>query len=907
MIANFRIKTTFKYIIVVMFLFLYKCGYSREIKVGYVDFNDFVVYEKNGDRTGYAGEIFNNLEKLSNTDYRLINDTWAELERKLKSKELDIILVGRKDEKRLNEYSYSNFDLGVSKGIIYALPNSDYYYNDFSKLNNKKVGYYCPSLIKDFKRYSLKNKINYEEKQYFNKAKMLEGLKNHEVDLIAVEYMRYDNSLKKVGEFSTKPLFAMSLKGSKAMDIFNENYKNLFMERYDIRSYLYEKYYKSKVNNKFLLTRPEAEYLKNLGEITVAVKDIKPLNWKDEVTGKPVGAYINALKEIGKRLNLKVNFVLVNKDMSRDEILEKYDYFLDSVEKISNKEKNSFDPDSICRINYIYIKDRNNKIDFLRNLNIGVLNKDREISEKIKNRDKKYNFYFYEDAGKMADAVANGSIDKALINEIRVPYLFKDLKYSNLTMIYLEEIYGDLKLMSKDDNFLLQSSINKVVNYLGRDKIYKIALSNLDINDNKSVFKNFFTLYGLKVIIMILSLVSTILIMYVLQRNKIYKKLARAKSEAEYANKAKLNFLSNMSHDMKTPMNSIIGMTNLGLEECKKNNCNSYFEHIRESSYYLLSLLNDILDLQDIENDNMDLELDNERLENIIEEVEKIINFKINEKAIDFKIKRDRNNYYINIDKKRLEQILINILNNSIKYTNFKGEILWENTLKLEGETKGYYTFKIKDNGMGISEEFQKNMMYKSFTRGKNKFSNNNEGVGLGLSITKKLVEKMNGTINCISKINKGTEFIVTIPCTILTEEQFLQLEKNKGIDEEMSLKNKKILICDDIQINRIILRKISHSLGLVVEEAKNGKIAVEMIRKNNYDAVLMDIRMPVMDGLEAAKKIREFNEEIVIIAVSANDYEEDIKKSLKVGMNGHLGKPIEKSELESILKKNLK
>ena len=147
----------------------------------------------------------------------------------------------------------------------------------------------------------------------------------------------------------------------------------------------------------------------------------------------------------------------------------------------------------------------------------------------------------------------------------------------------------------------------------------------------------------------------------------------------------------------------------------------------------------------------------------------------------------------------------------------------------------------------------------------------------------------------------------MTIPCTILTEEQFLQLEKNKGIDEEMSLKNKKILICDDIQINRIILRKISHSLGLVVEEAKNGKIAVGMIRKNNYDAVLMDIRMPVMDGLEAAKKIREFNEEIVIIAVSANDYEEDIKKSLKVGMNGHLGKPIEKSELESILKKNLK
>ncbi|MDP0488033.1 MAG: response regulator, partial [Fusobacterium sp. JB020] len=193
-----------------------------------------------------------------------------------------------------------------------------------------------------------------------------------------------------------------------------------------------------------------------------------------------------------------------------------------------------------------------------------------------------------------------------------------------------------------------------------------------------------------------------------------------------------------------------------------------------------------------------------------------------------------------------------------------------------------------------------------SFTQEYNKLLNNKGGTGLGLSITKKILDNINGTIECISEINKGTKFIITIPFERANKSEALKL-KEESEKIETSLKNKKILICEDIEINRLILTKILNSLGIIVEEAEDGKIAVKKAKENRYDGILMDIRMPVMDGLEAARKIREFNTEIPIIAISANVSEEDIIKSLDSGMDGHLGKPIEKNKLENILKKYLK
>lgn len=905
MTTRMRRRKIFNYIIIVFFVSFSNLSLGKEIKVGYLDFKNFIIYEEDGFKSGYAGEIFNNLETISKEKYKFIKGSREELQEKLDNKKIDLMLVERKNKKSLEKYDYSELDIGVSRGVLYALPDSSYYYEDFSEMKNKKIGFYSYSLIEDLKEYLGENKVLFESKRYHSKEKLLEALKNKEVDLIVLEYMNYENGLNRIGEFPARLLFAVSLKNSNIMDNFDKNYEKLFMKKYNMRSYLYEKYYKSKIKNNFLLTKEETNYLKNLEEITVAVRNIKPLNWEDPKTKEPVGLYINALKEIGKFLNLKINFKLISEKKRKEEILNEYDYFLDSFKELSKDKGKDLKQDSIFNINYVYIKDRNKKSNINKEIKIGILNTHKKIGEKILKENKNYKLYFFENIEEIADAVVYGKIDRGLINEIKIAYLFKNLKYKDLTTIYLEEINGSLKLVSKKNNHLLQSAINKVIDHLGSEKIYRIALSNLNINDNSLLISNFFKIYGSRVVIILLMIFLIFLIFYIIQRNKIYEKLAIAKREEEIANKAKSNFLESISHDMKTPMNSIIGMSNFGLEECCQGECKSYFEQIKKSSNYLLNLLNDILDLQNIENNKLTLEFEELELGTFLDEIYKGIEFKVKEKNIDFVIENKTVEKYIKADKKRLKQIIINILDNALKYTSYGGKIIWKNTFEIIDENKGIYTCIIEDNGKGIGKEFQDKLMYKDFTQEYNNLLNKKSGAGVGLSITKKLIDKMDGEIRCLSYKNKGTKFIIDISFYISKNINKIKLEDSEKRIKKC-LDGKRILVCEDIEINRVILGKILSSLGILVEEAENGEIALQMVKSKKYNAILMDIRMPVMGGLEAAEKIREFNKEIPIIAISANTYKEDVKKSLEAGMNGHLGKPLEKEKLHNILKELL-
>lgn len=905
MATRIRGNKLFIYNTIILLILVTKISLSKEVKVGYLDFKNFVIYEEDGFRSGYAGEIFNSLEKISGDKYELIRGSKEEIQEKLDNKKIDLMLVERKDEKSLEKYDYSELDVGISRGILYALPGSSYYYEDFYKIKNKKIGFYSYSLIEDLKEYLKENKVSFESQKYSSKEKLIEALKNKEVDLIILEYMNYENTLDRIGEFPTRSLFAVSLKDSEIIDNFDKNYKKLFMKKYNMKSYLYEKYYKSQIKNSFLLTKEETDYLKNLEEITVAVRDTKPLNWEDPKTKEPVGLYINALKEIGKFLNIKINFKLINEKKSKEEILNEYDYFLDSFKELSKNKGRNLKQDSIFDINYVYIKDRDKKEGLNKEIKIGILDIHKKIGEEILKENKNYELYFFKSVEEIADSVVYGKIDRGLINEIKIAYLFKDLKYKNLTTIYLEDIHGSLKLASKNNNYLLESSINKVIDYLGSDKIYRIALSNLNIDDNNLVINNFFEIYGSRVAIIFLIMFSIFLIFYIIQRNKIYEKLAIAKREEEIANKAKSNFLESISHDMKTPMNSIIGMSNFGLEECCQGECKSYFGQIKKSSNYLLNLLNDILDLQNIENNKLILEFEEIKISRLVNEIYRGIELKIKEKNIEFVIENENIEKYIKADKKRLKQIILNILDNALKYTSYGGKIIWKNIVETIDEDKGIYTCVIEDNGKGISKKFQDKLMYKDFTQEYSNLLNKKGGTGLGLAITKKLIDKMDGSIKCFSKENKGTKFVIDISFYISKNSNKIR-DGFKDRNSEKCLEGKKILICEDIEINRIILGKVLNSLGIIAEEAKNGEMAIQMVKSKNYHAILMDIRMPVMGGLEAAEKIRKFNKEIPIIAISANTYKEDVKKSLEAGMNGHIGKPLEKEKLYNILKELL-
>ena len=385
---------------------------------------------------------------------------------------------------------------------------------------------------------------------------------------------------------------------------------------------------------------------------------------------------------------------------------------------------------------------------------------------------------------------------------------------------------------------------------------------------------------------------------------KINEDIGKKLLEMERSNSEKNDFLARMSHDMRTPMNAIIGMANFGIDEIKDEKAHNYFSQIKDSSEYLLALINDILDMQKLESGEIKLEEVITNTPRIAQKVRTIIEPRAEQKGIKliFDLECDKMYRFVKIDERRIEQVIINILNNAIKYTPEGGTVTWRDyAQKMEdGRIKVHHEFI--DTGVGISEEFQ-TKMFEPFTSELNSQSKSEGGSGLGLAITKNLIETMGGTITCKSELGKGTTFFMEITLIPATDDEItLFLKKSKSNTGLNSLRGKKILICEDVEVNIIILKKLLSVYECKIDISRNGLEALSSARNNKYDAILMDIRMPIMNGLEAAREIRKFDTKVPIMALSANAYSEDIKKSMEAGMNAHLAKPIIREELYSNL-----
>lgn len=378
--------------------------------------------------------------------------------------------------------------------------------------------------------------------------------------------------------------------------------------------------------------------------------------------------------------------------------------------------------------------------------------------------------------------------------------------------------------------------------------------------------------------------------------------------ELKKANDAKSEFLSRMSHDMRTPLGAVIATANFGIDEINNEQAREYFKTIRNSSNYLLAIMNDILDTQKLSHDHIKLVFDVFEIAKLNKEVKDIVLKTASENNIKMvfidnycdKIK------YIRTDKQRLEQVLINLLNNAIKYTPKDGSVNATCSFEQDNEAS-CLKYTIQDNGIGMSEEFQKKM-FEPFTREKNEFTVIEDGTGVGLSIVKNIIEIVGGSINCKSKLGEGTTFIVKLPLNEVSQEDIKILEETKKhkalVLKKEALKGKHVLLVEDIEINRIIARKILINMGVTVTSVVNGKEALESVKKNSYNLILMDSRMPIMDGLTATTEIRKFNQTIPIVGLSANAFLEDINKSIAVGMNEYLAKPIDRKKLAEILLK---
>ncbi|MDD2978854.1 MAG: response regulator [Hespellia sp.] len=375
------------------------------------------------------------------------------------------------------------------------------------------------------------------------------------------------------------------------------------------------------------------------------------------------------------------------------------------------------------------------------------------------------------------------------------------------------------------------------------------------------------------------------------------KELEQALVSAKQANLAKSDFLARMSHDIRTPMNAIIGMTELAKDEDNPPKTAEYLSNIDSSSHFLLGLINDILDLSKIESGKIRLYEEPFTMKEFRQNIETVILPLIEAKHIDFSIKSSCDISCILTDKLRFTQIFFNLLSNAVKFTPEGGKI--EFSCEHIPDHDGKYGMRctVRDNGIGISREFQKCLFEPFYQENRDK-DFNQTGTGLGLAIVKNLVEAMGGSISVYSTIGKGSEFVVDL--YVSTAE--LDVKKEKSPDcFDMDLSGTHILLVEDNNLNIVVAKRLLERKGCIVEVAANGRQAIQQFTKNAaffYDAILMDVRMPVMGGLEAAQQIRNMTKadakSIPIIAMTADAFVEDRDKTKKAGMNAHLSKPID-------------
>jgi len=411
------------------------------------------------------------------------------------------------------------------------------------------------------------------------------------------------------------------------------------------------------------------------------------------------------------------------------------------------------------------------------------------------------------------------------------------------------------------------------------------------------------------------------------EKHTLEAELIKEKDNAERASRAKSEFLSNMSHEMRTPMNAIIGMIEIAMKSADSDRKKYALEKVSESSKHLLRIINDILDMSKIEANKLELAEVKFNLGNLLQKSISFLRIRMDEKKQEFilDIEDDIYNHYIG-DDQRLTQVLTNLLSNAAKFTPEDGRISLKVSLQAKDEECNVLRFEVEDNGIGISFE-QQEKLFCAFEQADSGTTRKYGGTGLGLAITKRIIELMGGSIWIESDIDKGTKFIFTVK---LLRDKVNENDKRLNdkitapvIDNEFA--GRRLLLAEDIEINREILISLLDNTGITIDIAENGREALEKItecsadKPYGYDMVFMDVQMPEMDGIEATKRIREFEKDckifaddcmefaeqtpkqllefpkgIPIIAMTANVFKEDIDKCLAAGMNDHIGKPLE-------------
>ena len=905
----------------------------KVVRVGSFEDTFNYVNEK-GARKGYGYELLETLSGYTGWQFEYVTCDWSNCFKKLKNGEIDIMGGISYTEDRTEEMLFSDEPMGVEKYYLYAdLSRADISASDFKTLNGKKIGVLMGTepevmLTEWEEKYGLKT----EHVNISNNEDVKQKLANHEIDcFVSLEESFWADlgisTITRVGESGI--YYALNKDRPDLKEELDDAMRALDEAAPFYTADLYKRYFSMDYTP--ILTGEEMAWLKEHGAIKMGfLTSDSGVSTFDPATGEFTGVITDYIQFAADCLgNQELEFQLVGYDSKEAELDALKSGEIDMIFHFDQSPNLAEEYHFACT-NTTWTS---NLMAVTNQQLFNENNVNRIAVPQNKLSLKKYLAFYYpqweivdcdtqEDAAKL---VKDGQAD------CFVTGISSENKYSKKYSFYSVPLVNPVRscFAVNSGNRSLLSILNKTIKAMpvnmlaGALAMYKSSARKVTLSD---FIKDNFFMALLVSSIAVAAILLTILKLLRKARKaeaaarkaasdtqELNAKLQVAVEKAESANHAKSTFLFNMSHDIRTPMNAIIGYADLAsrhLDDPAK--LKNYMENIQVCGQNLLMLLNNVLDLARIENDKTEMEYSVSDIEKDFRNCVAMFRNQADSKGQTLMVTTQLPYPYVYADIPHLTEICTNLVSNAVKYTGAGGTIRCNVTQK-PGEKEGWCdtVVTVADNGIGMSQEFQKHI-FEPFERERTSTVSKVEGSGIGMGIVKKLVGLMGGTVEVESRIGVGSTFTVTIPCRIASEDE-TQAKRETNPSDQKCLCGTRILLTEDNDLNAEIAVELLQEEGCTVDRAKDGVECVDMLEKaanGTYQLILMDIQMPVMNGYDAARKIRGLDDpqkaNIPIIAMTANAFTEDRQVALDAGMNDHIAKPINMNVLVPTLRKYL-
>ena len=906
---------------------------AKVVRVGSFEDTFNYVNEK-GARKGYGYELLATLSGYTGWQFEYVTCDWSDCFEKLKSGEIDIMGDISYTEDRAEEMLFSDEPMGEEKYYLYAdLSRADISASDFKILDGKKIGVVMgtePEVM--LTEWEEKYGIKTQHVNISNNEDVKQKLANHEIDcFVSLEESYWAelgiSTITRVGKSSI--YYVLNKDRSDLKEELDNAMHALDEEAPFYTADLCKKYFS--LDYKPILTGEEKAWLKEHGAIRMGfLTSDSGVSTYDPATGEIIGTIIDYIQFAADCLgNQELEFQLVGYDDKEAELNALKSGEIDMIFHF-DQSPNLAEEYRLARTNTTWTANMmvvTNKQLFIENKVNRVAVPQNKISLT------RYIAFYYpqweivdcdtqEDAIKL---VKDGQADCFITG------VSSEAKYSKNHGFYSVPLPNPANscFAVKSGNRSLLSILNKTIKAMPANMLTcSLAMhksSARKVTLSEFIKDNFFRVLLVSSIAVAAILLTILMLLQKARKaeaaarkaandtQELNAKLQVAVEKAESANRAKSTFLFNMSHDIRTPMNAIIGYADLASRHLDAPaKLEKYMENIQICGQNLLVLLNNVLDLARIENDKTEIEYSVSDVEKDFRNCIAMFQNQADSKGQTLTVTTHLLYPYVYADIPHLTEICTNLVSNAVKYTGACGTIRCDVTQK-PGEKEGWCNtvITVADNGIGMSQEFQKHI-FEPFERERTSTVSKVEGSGIGMGIVKKLVGLMSGTVEVESKIGVGSTFTVTIPCRIASQEE-TQAKRETTPSDEKSLCGVKILLTEDNDLNAEIATELLREEGCAVDRAKDGVECVDMLEKaanGTYRLILMDIQMPVMNGYDAAKKIRQMDDPqkagIPIIAMTANAFSEDKQAALDAGMNDHVAKPINMSILVPTIQKYL-